>query len=417
MNLKILAILFLTTGLALFLFAPYPKQTNGFRNISEIIYDLSRKNELAQPENFDDFRRPSWKTFQTKITKSWLSTKLKNLLIFLKLKKMPFWSPQYFQSLLENQTKKKEQTGRTSEYVIRMVPTQNSRFIIWGDLAGAYHSVARCLQKLISLNVIDENLKLISPYDYLVFLGDATGRSPFVMELLTLIVKLEEKNPRNVFFIAGNNERRGSWYNYGLGEELHLKGKYLTANASELYRLVDHYFSTLPLGIYLSVPPHNTTSFVRLSHFALAIPSHEKYEDFVELLDDAYYSEELLQDRKTETQKIIRLRTIKRNRDTKPVTVKGIIKSTFKTVDYQVHHGLAQITPEKEAVAWTVLSCPTVIFSKILDFYNDAFTILQLAPQLNDWSIKLYYRDIRTKEDFKTKNYNFLTGAQLPANE
>jgi hypothetical protein len=49
-------------------------------------------------------------------------------------------------------------------------------------------------------------------------MGDLAARTPFIMELLTVVMKLEERNPNRILYLTGNNERRGAWYTYGLRE-------------------------------------------------------------------------------------------------------------------------------------------------------------------------------------------------------
>jgi len=410
-------IIALTTPLFLiFLLAPTAKQTSGFENLDEVILFAQKQNELATPDNMDDPERPSWRKFLTKRQPSWLRRKTNNLLEFLTLRK-PIWSPGYFRYMLKKQANGKIDKKQISEYVVRLCPNKNSRFIIFGDLEGAFHSLIRDLQKLKSLNIIDNSLKLINSNDHLVFMGDAAASSPFIMELLTLIMKLDERNPEKVFYLAGNIERRGSWDNYGLGEELMIKGKHLPTSPFSMPDLVEQYFHTLPLGIYLSIPPHNTNNFVRISHFSMIIPGKDTYKEFVDLLDDSRYEKQLTENRQDKKAKIIRLSTKQEKGSPFAVDVKVIIKSVFKAKEHKKHDGLHILMQDKNAMAWTPLSGPTAFNKKFNDFYNDAFTILQLAPQLNDWTIKLYYRDVRTKEDFKTNNFNFLTGAQLPTNE
>ena len=391
--------------------SPYPKYTSGFENINEVIEDAKSKDELAQPESYLDYRRPSWKSYQNKIQKSFISQKIENISIMFGLKSRPYWHPSYFKYLLEKSIENKEELSK-NEYVVRIIPKPNSKFIIWGDLAGAYHSVVRGLQKLIELNLIDENLGLKNPDDFIVFLGDANSRSPFIMELLTLIMKLEERNKDKTFYLAGNNERDGSWQSYGLLEEIRTKEKYLNSNIS-IYEKVEQYFQTIPLAVYISIHPHISNNFVRISHFALETPSHKKYESFVKKLDYSYYSKELLENRNNNELKIIKLKSDNTEPEEELINVDAIIKSTYKLNQYAKHNGLQLLTPEKEATAWTVMSCPTVFWQKLLNFYNDTFVILETAEELDDWTITLYYRDIRTNEDFKTKKYDFISGQQL----
>ena len=411
LNFVIVPILVLT--IFAFLISQYPKYESGFENINELIYDSQSKDEFAQPEDYIDYKRPSWKTYQNKIQKSLISQEIDNVLAMLRLKRRPEWHASYFEHLLEKTISRREAEGFKNEFVIRLTPKPGSKFIIWGDLSGAYHSVIRGLQKLIELNVIDENLKLKSSNDFIVFTGDANSRSPFIMEMLTLIMKLDERNTDKIFYLTGNNEKYGSWRSFGLLEELQIKGKYLETPIEEISQQLDRYFNTLPMGIYISSYPHRSKDFVRISHFAMECFTHQGYQDLINLLDDSYFSDQLLNDREKKDLKIINLDFPRGNPSEKLVNVKAIIKSLYKLNIGQNHDGLQLLIPDKAATAWTILSCPTAIASKVLNFYNDTFVILETAEELDDWTITLYYRDIRGTEDFKTKKYNFISGQQL----
>jgi len=279
----------------LFFIAPGPSHTMGFESIDEVMADAEAKEELAAPESYKDHRRPSWKTYHTKTQPGYFSKRITSLLSLMGLGGCSKWSASYFVHLLDKRIKEREAMGLSSkyEYVYRLAPTTNSRIIVWGDMSGAYHSLARGLKKLISLDIMDNKLQLKNKDDYIAFMGDVASRSPFIMEVLTLIMKLEERNPGRIVYMTGNNERRGSWYPYGLREEIGFKASRFTSKKDPLYKKVEHYFETLPLGIYMSVPPHTNKDFVRLSHFAMETPSKETYRVFVDLLNDSFYSDEL----------------------------------------------------------------------------------------------------------------------------
>lgn len=399
----------------LFFIAPPPQWTSGFETIDEVVADANSKEELAAPESYKDHRRPSWKTYHTKTQPGFIGKKINNLLSWIGIARRPNWSSSYFVHLLEKRIKEREAKGLVSkqEYVMRITPNKRSRFIIWGDMSGAYHSMVRALQKLIKLDIFDGNLKLKNPNDYVAFMGDVASRSPFIMELLTLIMKLEERNPDRIAYMSGNNERRGSWYPYGLREEIGFKAPHLTSEEKPLYKVIERYFETLPLGTYISVPPHKDTDFVRLSHFALETPSKETYREFVEQLNDTYYSKALLEDRTELVNKVVLLPEKREVPDVERVSVRAIIKSYRKMKEYQKNAGLRFLVPDKSATAWTILSSPTVFANKYFDFWDDAFVILQVAPALEDWTIELHTRDIRKKDNFRQIKYEFLSGEEI----
>jgi hypothetical protein len=413
-NLRWLGLLGVLVFLGILLFlAPSPIYKAGLENINEAVADSNSKQELADPEDYKDHRRPSWKTFHEKTQPGFLGRKVNNLLSWVGIKSRPNWSPGYFKYMLEKRIQERTASGRVAEYVERLVPTETSRLIVWGDLSGAYHSVVRGIQQLIKLNIIDENFVLKSKDDYILFMGDAASRSPFIMELLTLMMKLEEKNPNRVIYITGNNERKGAWYSYGLREEILAKAPELTSEEKPLYKVAEQYFETLALGVYASVPPHASKDFIRFSHFSMEAAAEEEYRPFMNLLDDAYYSTKLLEDRKVGENTIIKLSAEHGIPDPSPVSVKVIFNSYRKIKEYQKNAGLRFLVPDKGASAWTVLSSPTVFAIKVFNFKDDAFTIVQAAPKLEDWTITLWTRDIMTKEEFHSLTFNLLSGKEI----
>ncbi|MCK4517708.1 metallophosphoesterase [Candidatus Babeliales bacterium] len=412
------AMLFSVIAFAAFvIFMPVPEYTFGFETIDEMVKDANSKDEFVKPDvykpgSYKSYKRCTWRKYRGKIDKSLIGRKLERLLFSMGLKKTPAWSPSYFRHLIKKQAKEKPKKGYRSEYVVRLVPSENARFVIWGDLHGAYHSLVRGLQKLISLNILSKDLKIISPNDYIVFLGDAVTQSPFVRETISVMAKLEEKNRGQVWYIAGNNERIDSWQEHVLGDAYKRFTPWAKEEEPFSSTLVD-YFHTLPLGLYLSVPPHNSDEFVRISHFSRITRSHVKYRGLQQLLYDENYADKLLADRETNKQKLIPLRD-ESNTDRTHVDVKAIINSVFKRSVYKKEmKGLQELLPDAGVPAWTVVSCPSFVFSDYLGYKHDAFAILQAAPKIEDWTITRYSREVKTKEDFQATTYNLLRGTEL----
>jgi len=399
----------------LFFIVPSPMYKKGFENLNEVLADAASKEELAAPESLKDHRRPSWKTYHSKTQPGFVGRKLNALMSWIGIRKRPAWSASFFKNLLDERIKAREAKGLSSsyEYVHRLVPTDKSRFVIWGDMYGAYHTLTRSLKKLNELGILDDDLKIKSKDDYFVWMGDVNMRSPFVMELLSLIMKLDSLNEDRIIYMAGNNERGGSWYPLGLREEISFKAPHLTSEANPLYKTIEKYFETLPLGVYASVPPHQNNDFVRMSHFSMVRPSKESYRPLFELLRDEFFSAELLKDRKEGVNKVIKLSDKPGDPDPEQVNVRAIIKAFRKTREYQENPGLLYLVPEESASAWTLLSAPTVFVQKVLNFYNDSFSIVEVGPKIEDWTITLYYRDIRGPKEFKTKKFNFLSGKDI----
>lgn len=395
--------------------APIPKYAVGFVSINKAIEDSNKKYELA-PMETKDFRAPSWAKYHKSRKSSLLSNKFGNVLSLLGIKETPAWSPSYFSHILNDVVKKREAMNYKAPYALRISPSAKARFIIWGDLTGAYHSLVRGLKKVVDLGILNKNLKLVRPDDYIVFMGDAAGRSPFLMEMESLIMTLMDRNPDHVIYLMGNTEMKQEWHPYGMQEEFKLKAGYVDSVAN-LTKQMDRFFETLPLALYISLYPHNSNDFLRMSHFAMGFPSTPAYQNIVKLGDDRYYSKKLMENRETGKDKIIPLEMPSGDLDLRPVKVKGIVRSFKKSRMYKPNKGLQRLKPDKDASSWFLLSSPVVIVQKLVQFYYDAFGILQLEPDIEDATITLYSRDMRTKEPFDSYTYKFISGEMVAENE
>ena len=54
----------------------------------------------------------------------------------------------------------------------------------------------------------------------LIFTGDVIDRSTHILETLSLVMLIMERNINRVFYIRGNNESNNLWHNNGLKREL-----------------------------------------------------------------------------------------------------------------------------------------------------------------------------------------------------
>ena len=158
----------------------------GFETIDDVKIAVQHKKEFAPVENLD-LRAPSWENYHLQTIPSFLTRKIYNVFNFIGMKKHPVWSPSYFIYMLEKLIDQRKKKNYEPEHVLRLVPSPQARFVVWGDLGGAFHSLTRDLEKLIALKIVNKNLTLASPNDYMVFTGDVVNRSPFIMETLSLI--------------------------------------------------------------------------------------------------------------------------------------------------------------------------------------------------------------------------------------
>ncbi|MCK4517303.1 metallophosphoesterase [Candidatus Babeliales bacterium] len=410
--------LFLTVFTAFVLlvfFAPEKHHTLGFENIDEIMSDAAGKDEFVKPDKFEDYTWPLWHGYWPKIHKGFFGRRLDNAFETLGIKKRPAWSASYFRYLFEKVTRERKEEGYRLEHVVRLVPSDNARFIIFGDLHGSYHSLVRSLQRLVELGVINKDLTLARPDDHIVFMGDAINRSAFVMETLTIMAKLADKNHDRVWHLGGNAEHTSSYEQYIIDPIGSLPFLPWEKRGERLTNVVEKYLWTLPLGIYLSVPPHNTDAFVRISHFERYNFTHIKYKRFVDLLNPDYYSDALLEGREADKRKVIYLDERTQSRSKKLIDIKGLINSVTKMWVYdKKSRGLQRLISDGNAATWTAMSCPSAqLHTTLLDFHYDAFVVLQVASRFDDWTITRHSRDIKSDEKFQTTTYDFMWGREL----
>jgi|SaaInlStandDraft_4_1057021.scaffolds.fasta_scaffold01774_7 branched-chain amino acid transport system substrate-binding protein len=315
------------------------------------------------------------------------------------LRKKKVWSSEVFESLLQKVVDARELCSYTDDFILKMNPRKGSQFIIWGDLYGAFHSLIRDLIFLERMEIIDNNFKIIKPNHYFIFNGDFIGKSPFSMEVLTIVLKLLDVNPDKVFYIKGRGESEGNWRESGLKTELQISNELLSKDKSFI-RLIDRFFNTLPLAVYLMRQTRSGMNAVRISNFDR---SYHK-------LEESYFMNFLLQENK-DTADFFKFK--QQEKSYGYVGIKAIIESKDKSTVYQKTDGLSLLSPDKGATAWSILSGPTRISRSLFDFHNDAFAILSVFENIDDWTISLYKRDVRVKGDFQAKKYNLVSGEFL----
>ncbi len=148
--------------------------------------------------------------------------------------------------------------------------------------------------------------------------------------------------------------------------------------------------------------PNSQTDFVRISEAGRAEG---------ELLNEGSYAEFLKNPSSKLSHFVIKEKSAAQIDPS--INIKVIVKNEKKRKSFQKMEGLRLLTPDMGSVAWNVLSCPTPVYQKALDFYNDAFALIGASEKLEDWEITLYSHDVRTKDPFKETKFNFLSGLDL----
>jgi hypothetical protein len=406
--LKTVLILTLIT-VTVILLTPAPHFKDGFKNLKELQIYAAQKNEQTPMENADTLRPEFTKYYQSQIPT--FSQKIKNkinlLLYLVGIKEKPVWSVSFFKTILESTEKSRKSSGHTDNLIYKIQTDPSAKFVIFGNMQGAFHSLIRCLCKIKDLGIIGDDLKITNPNNYIIFMGDLVDRSPFTLEILTLGLKLIEVNPQNVIYMRGNHEAKDYWQEHTLKTELQIRASHMSKDTIPLQKEVSSFFNTLPLAIYLTVPKQidqpATNEFIRISEFA-------RSEN--EILNETNYADFLTKQQSSKLDYLVLKEPYEAKPDT-TINIRATMHNEKKRKTFQKSEGLRLLAPDMDSVSWNILSCPTIVYQKALDFYNDAFVILSASNTLEDWEITLYSHDVRTKDPFKETKFNFLSGLDI----
>ncbi|MCK4265150.1 ABC transporter substrate-binding protein [Candidatus Babeliales bacterium] len=355
-------------------------------------------DEYPEPDN-DNLLNPDYTSFHKKHIRSKIGRSFSKLFTSLHLKKKAAWSVENFKILLEKLVKEREANSLVGDFVQKLTPKEGSKLVVWGDLQGAFHSLTRDLVKLEEEGLIDNKLK-IKENSYFIFNGDLINRSPYSLEILTLVMKIIEQNPNNAFYIKGNHESNNYWHDYGIRRELELMAKHLSKEKIPLNNLLGRFFLTLPLALYLKSKDGKSPKFVCINHHAKDYNGlkEEFFADFLLTEDDG-------------TLKTFNLSKAKKSELS--VSIKALIKGVSRSNVYIPTEGLTFLPPENGSSSWTLLSSPTKIYQKLYDFNNDAFGIIKVKKKLEFWIIDFYKQNARDMNGFQMKSLNLLTGEDI----
>ncbi len=398
--------------IALLIITPRPCYNDGFRNLSELQEYAKTIDEFIKIEN-DNHLFPSYENYYQKNygPSVWrtIQEKLAWFLCTLGLKKKPIFSLCFFKNVLETVTKQRQEKGWFGDFIQKIEVTPSSKFVVFGPVQGAYHNLVRYLEKLKELNIIDENLRIQHPQYYLIFLGNVVDHSAYTLEIFSIILQLLEKNPQNIIYLKGTHEMPLCWRQNTLRRELEIRAAKLSKDSIPLEKEVDHFFATLPITLYCTIPFPETkiTTCFKLSAYV-------ENKRLVSLLQEALYPTFLNTPNK---QNIEYWKLTAQNNapdQSKNINMKAIVTGIKKREAYEEMDGLRLMNPIDGVTTWTVLSNPIEAHRKYLKFFYDAFVIITPAPQLKDWRITLYNRDIRHHDrTFKTRECYFFSGADI----
>jgi ABC-type branched-subunit amino acid transport system substrate-binding protein len=366
-----------------------------FRTLQQLKKYAHSKEEYPRMDN-QDWLNPDYTSFHTQAFQQ--QSTLQNLLQTLTFEKRDLWSPETFKTLLEQQVQAREQIGYyESNFITKLVPRIGSKFIIWGDLHGAFHSLVRDLEELLRQGILQEDLKLSSPDHYLVFNGNAIDRSPYVLETLTVVMRLMHTNPRQVFYIKGNHEHQEYWHNYQLRQELQLRARKLSNEEIPLNSLVIRFFATLPLALYLK----QQDNYCRISHYGMGELGlkEELYHDF------------LTQSQVEGTFQVFELSNIEARESAFDLNI--FITCEHPATKYLTTTGLELLPPEEGAITWSVFSSPTATFRMLFQYFYDAFAVLEIGESFTQSTITLWHQDVRELDGYTPHKFYALYGLKV----
>lgn len=114
---------------------------------------------------------------------------------------------------------------------------EKSHIIIFGDIHGSVHTIARTLLRLASKGLFNvDTFKITARNTYIFFLGDIVDKGQYGYECIYLLSKLKYKNPDYIKIIQGNHDISSALHKYS--------GFYFQLNEINKLNTYDKYLET-----------------------------------------------------------------------------------------------------------------------------------------------------------------------------
>lgn len=341
------------------------------------------------------------------IRSNYVPTLLKQLGYWLGFSHKPLLYFEDCETIIARVVKVRQEKGFSEQHVV-LSKDQSQRFLFWGNVQGAYHSLVRCLIFLKEQKIIDESLTIIDPSYRMVFLGNVAAHSPYILETVTVVALLMERNPDKVIYLQGQAESGADSLDQALLSQIRRYADERFDESIPLKKTLQDFFATLPLAAYVAVD-HVVNKLIRLSSSAMEIPD----------------------------QKIAELALQSPEKEQTTVQLKGLV-SGVKNGDYRADTALfpsyqaliknhADINmrskllgfefyeAESRAAVWSIFSSPTKENQLLHSFFEDFFVELSLKSELSNVVLRGYHHDVRQPQDTfaLTPYYNLLTGKKI----
>lgn len=163
-------------------------------------------------------------------------------------------------------------TRSCSGHIKKIMLPQGSELIIFGDLHGSIHALARAFRQLIKTKYLDEELRITKQNVYFIFLGDLVDYGYNGVDTLYSVMLLQSKNQNNVFICRGNHEDRslnervdgaGKGF-FGFAEEV--QSRYPSDQAAALLSRIYTFYEFLPYAIFIGIEGNEAAGFAQCCH-------------------------------------------------------------------------------------------------------------------------------------------------------
>ncbi len=326
---------------------------------------------------------------------------LTNIISFLlNRKKLPFQCHIYFSlketlsALVKGNFLEEKSSQR---HVLLHSLKKGEKFYIWGSLHGAFHSLVRALDKLKEQGVINNDLKILEAQYYFIFNGNAIEGSPYNLETISLIATLLIKNPNNVFYVKGLNEKRNFSLNLGLKEEIRIIEKMFTSDKNSLENLFNQFFYSLPETIYLE-SSKNKGEYITISSDSPILFEPQILESAFTAC--AHNNFAIL---------IIKESAKKTNGSFIAVQLRGLENKE----NYKKLKGVDLLPFQNGSTRWSIFSSPIQAHKEYFDFHLDAYGILNVPSSFQESSIARLSSYFHAGESFIEESFNLFSGARL----
>lgn len=343
------------------------------------------------------------------------------MLYFLHIKNPPLFSESFFTSILEDVSKYRTIKGWTGDFIQKINLRNDSKVVVFGSVQGAFHGLDRYLEKLKELNIIGEDLKIINSNNFIVFFGNVVNRSPYTLEIFSIVLKLLQQNPENVIYLRGPHEQPECWRQHTLRRELELRVKKYPSATIPLSTDVDIFFKTLPLTLYCTIPNFSDTENNAVNFFKIS-PRIDDTKLFDSINEESFF--QFLSEEKRFNGGLVQSFFLKNispegnhPNSLNPVMC-AYIREIRKRDKYEEMDGLRLLPPTNGITTWTVLSTACEPARLALNHHHEAFVIIESSQKPpNRWTISLFNRNVMNKDAlFKHRAYDFFSGEPITDN-